>query len=237
TDYAYHQRGALAYVVELWDLFAQLGIERKKPFIDHYLKFSRKDVATLAQFDKDHNAGRIFKPWHKVQHPQLGEVEVNGYDPRVGISNPPFEKLPHTCESQSAAFLRVAALVPQLQVEVVAQEKCDAKLTRIEIRVANTGYLGTYGLSSAKAVPHSEPLRMTASGDGLKVIAPHNAVIEVGHLDGWGAGLFGGTSIFMPWTRGNAHESFVTLVVEGSGSLKVRVGSCRMGTRDLMLVI
>jgi len=52
SDYAYHQRGALAYVVELWDLFRQLGIERKKPFVDHYSKFSRKDMRSLAEFDR-----------------------------------------------------------------------------------------------------------------------------------------------------------------------------------------
>ena len=62
SDYAYHQRGALAYVVELWDLFKQLGIERKKPFVDHYSKFARKDMRALAEFDRQHNAGRIFKP-------------------------------------------------------------------------------------------------------------------------------------------------------------------------------
>ena len=49
TDYAYHQRGALAYVIELWDLFKQLGIERKKPFVDHYVKFTRKDMRRARQ--------------------------------------------------------------------------------------------------------------------------------------------------------------------------------------------
>ena len=122
SDYAYHHRGALSYVVELWDLFKQLGIERKKPFVDHYGKFGRKDVATLAAFDKQHNAGRMFKPWQNVQHPQLGEVEVGGFDPRVGIWNPPYERLPDTCATQSAAFLRVAALVPRLQFGVVRQQ-------------------------------------------------------------------------------------------------------------------
>ncbi len=235
SDYAYHQRGALSYVVELWDLFTQLGIERKKPFIDHYQKFERKDVFALARFDREHNASRIFKRWQKVPHPQLGEVEVNGYDPRIGISNPPLERLAHTCETQSAAFLRVAALTPNLVVEVVSQEKVDARLTRVEVRVANTGYLGSYGLASAKAMPHTEPLRMTSVGAGVKVIAPQQAVIEIGHLDGWGAGKYGGTSIFMPWTRGNAHERFVTLVVEGTGTLLVKVGSCRMGDREITI--
>jgi hypothetical protein len=237
SDYAFHQRGALSYVVELWDLFKQLGIERKKPFVDHYLKFTRQDAATLARFDKEHNAGRIFKPWQKVHHPQLGEVEVNGFDARVGISNPPYERIAHTCESQSAAFLRVASLVPRLQVEVLSQAPLEGHLTRVEVRVANTGYLGSYGLASAKTVPHSEPVRLTAKGEGLTLVAPQQGMADLGHLDGWGAGKYGGTSIFMPWTQGNAHERFVTLVVQGSGTLTVRAGSCRMGYREVELTL
>ena len=108
SDYAYHQRGALAYVVELWDLFKQLGIERKKPFVDHYSKFGRPEMRAMAAFDRQHNAGRIFGSWKKAKHAQLGDVELGGFDPRVGIWNPPYERLPETCATQSAAFLRVA---------------------------------------------------------------------------------------------------------------------------------
>ena len=237
SDYAFHQRGALSYVVELWDLFHQLGIERKKPFVEHYQKFTRKDAATLAQFDKDHNAGRIFKQWEKVQHPQLGEVEVNGFDPRIGISNPPLERLAATCTSQSAAFLRVAALSPRMEVQVVSQEKLEANLTRVELRIANTGYLGSYGLHAGKSVPHSEPVRLTATGAQIKVVTPPNGLLDLGHLDGWGAGKYGGTTIFMPWTRGNANERFATLVVQGSGALQIKIGSCRMGWLEVQLTL
>jgi hypothetical protein len=235
SDYAYHQRGALAYVVELWDLFKQLGIERKKPFVDHYSKLTRKDMRALAEFDRQHNAGRVFRTWKKVTHPQLGEVEVNGFDPRVGIWNPPYERLAETCRAQSAAFLRVAALAPRVSVAVVKQERIDERHTRIEIRVANHGYLSTYGLASAKALPHSEPLRLTARGDGVTLLAPDAAVIEIGHLDGWGGGLYGGPSVFSPWTRGNAHERFVTLVAAGAGTVHVEVGSCRVGVQRLVV--
>src|SRR4029077_19214366 len=131
-----------------------LGIERKKPFVDHYAKFARKDMQALAEFDRQHNAGRIFGSWKKVQHPQLGEVEVNGFDPRVGIWNPPYERLAETCSAQSAAFLRVAALAPRVCLEVLKREKTGVH-TRIELRIANRGYLGTFGLSSAKKLPHS----------------------------------------------------------------------------------
>jgi hypothetical protein len=234
SDYAYHQRGALAYVVELWDLFQQLGIARKKPFVDHYSKFSRADMRALAAFDRQHNAGRIFGSWKPVQHPQLGAVEVNGFDPRVGIWNPPYERLDATCQAQSAAFLRVAALLPRISLQVVQQER-QGDHTRITLRVANHGYLGSCGIPSAKALPHAEPLRLTATGEGLTVLAPTEAVVQIGHLDGWGGGLYGGPSVFSPWTRGNGHERFVTLLVAGSGRLTVALASCRLGTQTLVL--
>jgi hypothetical protein len=237
SDYAYHQRGALAYVVELWDLFKQLGIERKKPFVDHYSKFTRKDMRALAEFDRTHNAGRLFGTWRRLQHPQLGEVEVAGFDPRVGIWNPPYERIDETCRAQSAAFLRVASLVPRVAVEVLTQERVGGS-TRIELRIANRGYLGTCGLPSAKALTHAEPLRLRVTCEGdVRLLAPTLAVLELGHLEGWGAGLYGGPSVFGPWTRGNGHERFVTLVAEGSGCLRVQVGSCRVGDRTLELAI
>jgi len=238
TDYAYHQRGAIAYAVELWDLFRQIGVETKKPFVDHYTRLDRKDFAALAKWDREVNKGRVFRQWRRAKHPQLGEVEVGGLDLLVGVSNPPFEKLAEVCAQQSAAFLRVAALVPRVAVEVVKRDVLGPNLTRIELRIVNRGYLGSYGLSSAKKLPHAEPLRLSFSCEGgLQVGAPTQSPIELGHLDGWGRGLYSGISIFAPWTRGNVHEKFVTLVAEGKGRLEVRVGSCRIGDRTLSIDI
>jgi len=114
----------------------------------------------------------------------------------------------------------------------VKQEKVGGDLTRIELRVANRGYLGSYGLSSARKLPFSEPLRVTVEGDA-KLAAPAESVIEIGQLDGWGQGLYGGASVFFPWTRGNVHEKFVTLVAQGKGKLRVRVGCVRVGYRTV----
>jgi hypothetical protein len=227
TDYAYHQRGALAYVVELWDLFKQAGLERRKPFVDAYSKLSRDDIRKIAAFDREHNAGRIFKHWRKVKHPQLGIVEVGGFDPRVGLWNPPYERLAQTCAEQSAAFLRVASLAPRIAVEVVSRAR-HGDHVKVELRVANRGYLGSVGLPSARKLPHVEPLRLTVTADHAHVVAPSNEV-EIGHLEGWGSGLYGAASVFSPWTRGNSHERFVTLVLSGKGEAKVKVGSARVG--------
>ena len=236
VDFAYRERGALAYAVELWDLFHQLGIERRKPFVDHYSKLTRKDFLALARFDREQNQGRIFRTWTRFAHPQLGDVELHGFDPRIGIWNPPYERLDEVCRAQSAAFLRVASLVPRIRVEVVATET-SGDITRTELRIVNRGYLGTYGLPSAKTLPVAEPLRLMTTCDGAKLVAPATSIVELGHLEGWGAGLHGGPSIFMPWTRGSGHEAHVTLVTQGRGTLHARIGSARVGFQELRLAV
>src|SRR5258708_26037237 len=75
VDYAYHQRGVLAYTTELWDLFAQLGIKRIKPFVDHYRVVTRDELTKLAELDKTKNHSRLFVPWKNAMHPHLGEAD------------------------------------------------------------------------------------------------------------------------------------------------------------------
>jgi hypothetical protein len=164
-------------------------------------------------------------------------VEVGGFDPRIGIWNPPLDRLAATCEQQSAAFLRVAALVPRLSVQVLRQERLDGGATRVELRVANHGYLGSCGPASAAGLTHAEPLRATFKAEGgATLLAPAEAVVELGHLQGWGRGRHG-SSIFSPWSRGNGHERFVTLLVAGSGVVQVEVGSCRVGYTALPVTV
>ncbi|MFY8087851.1 MAG: hypothetical protein ACOVOG_11570, partial [Rubrivivax sp.] len=148
-----------------------------------------------------------------------------------------YERLADTCATQTAAFLRVAALMPRLALEAVRQETV-GEHTQIELRIVNRGYLASHGLPSARELPLSEPMRLSvrASGDA-QVLAPAESVIEIGHLDGWGTGLHGGPSTFAPWTRGNGHERFVTLVVRGRGTVDVVVDSCRTGRMALSLTV
>ena len=228
AEFAYNQRGALAYTIELWDLFKRLGMERPPKFVQYYERVSRADVIKLAWWDRDENDGRSFPKWRPFQHPQLGAVEIGGIDPRVGIWNPPLHELGRVCAAQSQVFFRVAALAPKLEIAKIDRHPLADGLTRVEVRVANTGYLGTYGVPSAKALDFNEPIYATANPHRCELIGSSHQTL--GHLDGWGRGLHTSANLpAYPGTRGTTNASWATYIVRGAGVLDVRVGSARAG--------
>ncbi len=230
TDYAYNQRGALAYVIELWDLFKRLGMERPPKFAQYYERVSRADILKLARWDQEENAGRTFPPWRPFEHPQLGEVEIGGIDPRVGIWNPPLHELGRMCHTQAQAFLRVAALAPRIRIGDVRRDALAGGVTRVEVEVVNDGYLGSYGVPSAKKLDFNEPIYATATTERCELVDAGAAHQTLGHLDGWGHGLHTGQNLpAYPGTRGNTHVAFASYLVRGTGALELRIGSCRAG--------
>lgn len=231
TDYAFAQRGCIAYVCELWDLFRQIGMEKPKRFVDHYTRMTHEDLEKLAAWDRTKNKNRVFRPWRAFNHPQLGAVEIGGMDVRVGLWNPPYEQLDEICRAQSAAFLRVAALAPRVEIPRIVLERVGDGLTQLSVTIQNSGYLPTHVLASAKDLPFNEPLSLLARcGDGVTLQSASDARTLVGHLDGWGRGLFGdGNSIFFLRSRGTTSTRTVRFLVRGHGTVTVSAGSCRTG--------
>jgi hypothetical protein len=229
TDYAYHQRGCIAYVCELWDLFEQLGFEKPKRFVDRYTQLEPADMEKLARWDAEHNDGRAVRPWKQVEHPQLGDVEVGGLDPRVGFWNPPYDKVDDVCRGQAAMFLRVAAMAPRLVIADKQLIKIGG-VTRLDVTVENHGYLPTYVLSSAQRLDWNEPLYADVETRGCSLANPRTAHREVGHLDGWGRGKHDGTgALYYMRSRGNTGSKTLSWTIEGSGLVSIKIGSCRTG--------
>jgi hypothetical protein len=222
TDFVYHTRGAIAYACELWDLFARLGIARKKPFVDHYSRLTRENLLALAKFDREQNQGRIFRPWKRFKHPQLGEVELGGTVSTVGLSNPPYEVLAEVCQRQAAVYLRVAAMAPALEMKARYADG------RIEVEVANAGYLPTFVLDSAKKLALDARVFVEFEPQGGCSIDPRDARVEVGHLEGWGRGLYN-EYIFFQRSRGSVSRRTVSIPVRGKGRVRVRAKGLRVG--------
>lgn len=229
SEWAYEHRGALAWVTELWDLFARLGMARPKKFVDVYTAMTRADLLALHRWDGAENEGRIFRPWKRVTHPQLGEVEVGGVDRRVGLYNPSYRELPAVCSKMSAFFLRVAAMVPQLRARA-SVEPLTAGASRVTFTIENHGYLPTTGVKKSKGLPWNEPLYLDVTCEG-PTLAEHTAAHrELGHLEGWGRGLGDpGQAVFYPRTPGSASSQTVRVVVHGKGRVHLCASSPRTG--------
>lgn len=230
ADFAYHQRGTIAYVCELWDIFQRLGMPRIKPFVDHYSQLEEKELVKLSELDRNINGGRMFQPFRPFRHPQLGDIEVGGFDGLIGLSNPPYELIQEVSSRQSAAFLRVMAMAPRLSMSAPKVENLSGDTVKITFEVTNTGYLPSYILPSAKRLTALDPrifVDVIASG-GIKV-DPAAMRIEVGYLEGWGRGRHL-DSAFHPGSRGTTSTRALSLVVQGKGKLVLRASGLRVGS-------
>ena len=163
-----------------------------------------------------------------------GSLELDHDLPgRVGLHAPVGQS--GACDA-AAQLLQRLAVVGATAHSCVQAEAVDVGAQRLlEVRVPGHALQAAPALASAGpsrgtlSTLHRQHLLAGAPSAPVVLVAPSEQVVEIGHLDGWGGGLYGGPSIFSPWTRGNGHERFVTVVAEGTGSLQLCVGSCRVG--------
>lgn len=232
--FAHTQRGAIAFVCEIWDFWKQIGVNVVRPFVRNYVDRSREDTIKMAEWDRDHNQGRIFGPWRSFDHPQLGPVEIGGHDARIGVWNPPPDKLAEVCRRQSAFFLRVAALAPRLRWSNVQAKPIEGEIWEISAVIENLGYLPTFVLSSSRQLAWNDGIRARIALDDGLVLVGSETERSVGHLEGWSAVGFMVTSGF-PRSGGTSRRALVRWVVRGKGRVILRAGCPRTGTVETTL--
>jgi hypothetical protein len=229
ANFAYEDRGAIGFVCELWDFFQQVGFPIKRPFIKNYEEHTNTaDILRMAAWDRDHNAGRIVGAWRPHVHPQLGPVEIGGYDPLVGIWNPPLERLHELCSAQSRFFARLAALAPRLTIAEVEMTPLGPGKAQVAVVVENRGYLPTYFLGSARTRPFCDPVRVRVACGPDSSCAPIDTERVVGHLAGWG-GNDRSTTPSLARSTGEAARARATFLVEGTGNVEVVASNTRVG--------
>jgi hypothetical protein len=215
-------------VCELWDFWKQAGLAVHRPFVHNYQRRTRAEIEQIARWDREHNGGRVIGAWRPFTHPQLGPVEIGGYDPRVGIWNPPLDRLAEICAQQARVFLRLASLAPRVVVTGIETEPVGEGLTRVRAVIENLGYLPTYVLASARALPWNEPLRARIDLGAAVELVAGEATTTVGHLGGWG-GLYKMSTPFFARTQGDAARRRVEWIVRGKGTITIRAGGARVG--------
>jgi hypothetical protein len=149
-DFGYFQMGQIWYGDELWNG----GRERD------YNGDGRWDQYEVLRYCDEEFGGTCFQKWTKVMHPDLGEVEVGGYDPKFFSQNGPPQVLEKWARNQALFNLRMALDLPKVEITGAtvtrARSSADSATHEVRVTVRNTGRIPT-ALEQAKRVKIVRP--------------------------------------------------------------------------------
>jgi murein tripeptide amidase MpaA len=142
-DWAYDHLGLFAWTVEIWSPQRAAGITDYK-FIEWYREHPVEDDLKLLAWNDAALGGRGFVPWYAFRHPQLGEIELGGWDSLYTWSNPPHALL----EQELALFPRWLVhnllVSPKLEILEASTTRLGPDTWRVRMVVHNTGWLPSY---------------------------------------------------------------------------------------------
>jgi hypothetical protein len=165
-DWVYEHLGALFWVVEIWAPNKEAGITDYK-WIDWYREHAVEDDLKLLKWSDEHCGGHAHVDWKPFMHPQLGAVEIGGWDKMNYWRNPP----PSLREREAARFPKwmttIALSLPRLELLRTEVRALGGETWRVRIAVANSGWLPAYVTKRALA-------RKTVRGVMFEIHLPEN---------------------------------------------------------------
>ncbi|MFT4041155.1 MAG: M14 family zinc carboxypeptidase, partial [Thermomicrobiales bacterium] len=182
-DWVYEQLGVIPFSTELWSLAAKAGVE-VKDFIDFFRNRPDEVDAAMLRVLDDELGGEGFRDWAPFAHPQLGPVEIGGWNLPFTWTNPPGPMLEAVTAPNAQFVLQAAATGPKLEIRDVAAKALGDGLYVVSAVVHNTGFLPTYVTEKAREAGVTKPVQAEitlADGGSLAAGQPE---IEVGHLEG-----------------------------------------------------
>jgi murein tripeptide amidase MpaA len=171
-DWMFEHGGVFAWTVEIWSPQREAGITDYK-FIDWYREHPVEDDLKLLAWNDTALQGRGFVEWYPFEHPQLGAVELGGWNTLYSWSNPP----PHLLEREVAKFpawlVWHALASPKLELFMADATRLGPDTWRVRLVVHNTGWLPSYVTRLALE-------RKRVRGVVYEITLPEGAALETG---------------------------------------------------------
>ncbi|HXD08807.1 MAG TPA: M14 family metallopeptidase [Anaerolineales bacterium] len=142
-EWAYEHRGIFSWTVEFWSPQRQAGIQNHK-YIEWYREHPLEDDLKLLKWNDETLKGKGFVDWHAYDHPQLGRVELGGWDFLHMWTNPPLEFLEKEISPFPDWIVWHALISPKLALWETSVTSLSANSFRVRLVVQNEGWLSTY---------------------------------------------------------------------------------------------
>lgn len=140
-DWMYEHRGVYSWTTEIWSPQRQAGITDYK-YIDWFREHPFEDDLKLLKWSDEKLGGRGYIDWYAFDHPQLGHIEIGGWDHLLAFRNPPAEFLEKEVTPLADWAIWQAGCSPCLTLRSVQKESVGGA-TRVRVAVQNTGWLPT----------------------------------------------------------------------------------------------
>ena len=182
-DWVYEHLGIFSWVVEIWSPMREAGLTGYK-YIDWFRDHPVDDDLALLRWSDTKLGGLAHAPWRAFDHPQLGRVEIGGWDRFHAFSNPPLQFL----ESEVARFpgwlVWQALLSPKLELVHAGARAEGGGNYKVTLVVQNSGWLPSYVSKRALA-------RKVVRGLVVEIALPPGATlvegkrrVDAGQLEG-----------------------------------------------------
>jgi murein tripeptide amidase MpaA len=174
NDWLYDQVGVFGWVVEIWSPQRQAGIEEYK-FIEWDREHPLEDELKLLQWNDEVLGGKGYVDWYPFEHPQLGQVELGGWDRLYAFRNPPPEFLEKEIAPFSDWLVWHLLISPRLELYEVSAKPLGDDAYHVRVVVHNTGWLPTYVTKKALE-------KKLVRGVVCEIELPAGATLETGKL-------------------------------------------------------
>ena len=142
-DWLYEHLGMYTWVVEIWSPMREAGIENYR-YIDWFRDHPIADDLKLYQWNRDKLGGIAHVGWKPFDHPQLGPIEIGGWNRFHAFSNPPPALLERELQRFPQWLVWQALTSPKMELVVAEAEALGADTWRVRLVVQNTGWLPSY---------------------------------------------------------------------------------------------
>jgi len=182
-DWIYDHLGMFSWVVEIWSPMREAGLE-KYLYIDWFRDHPIEDDLKLFRWSEDKLGGLAHADWKPFNHPELGPIEIGGWNRFHAFGNPP----PQFLEREVARFpqwlLWQALLSPKLELVAADALALGDGAWRVRLVVQNTGWLPSYVSKRAleRKVVRGVIAEIALSGGGELVTGKRRE--EIGQLEG-----------------------------------------------------
>ena len=140
-DWAYEHLGIVSWTTEFWDVVQHATGHKQSTHFWYTGPTPDEALAVLHWVDEHAPGGHV--DWYPYDHPELGPVELGGWNELTVWTNPPVARLRAEVAPHAEFAVAQALAAPRLTVAHSRVDRLGTDTWAVELGVANSGWLPT----------------------------------------------------------------------------------------------